>query len=134
VTEPVDLIFSAHSLEHVRHRLTRRTLRRWSEVLAPGGELWLSMPDLDYICHAILSTKSWHDRTWLRYTLLGFQAPQGSSDESEVDCPGEYHLAGYAGWEMESMLDEVGITAEWHYWYDGWSTPSFFILGRKRAE
>jgi hypothetical protein len=54
-------------------------------------------------------------------------------DDSELDDPGQYHISGYAGWEMEIMLAEVHIATEWMYRYDGWATPSFFILGRKQS-
>jgi len=129
-----DLIFSAHSLEHVRHRLTMRTLKRWSDVLRLGGELWLSMPDLDLCCKAFVDNPSDHKlRQWLRYTLFGYQAPMGLPDDTERDDPGQYHVAGYSQSEMEMMLLNVGITPEWAYRYDGWATPSFFILGRKHG-
>jgi len=133
VNGSADLIFSAHSLEHVRHRLTMRTLRRWSDVLRLGGELWLSMPDLDLCCQALLSNK--HDkelRKWIKRTIFGYQTYGGAPDDSEVDDPGQYHLAGYSADEMEEMLDTVGIRADWKYHYDGYGSMSFFILGVKR--
>jgi predicted SAM-dependent methyltransferase len=127
----VDLIFSAHSLEHIRHRLTRRTLRRWSEVLRDGGELWLSMPDLQGICEGLTRPASEEERWWLKATLFGYQAPGGTHPLLEDDDPGQYHVAGYTSWEMEKMLEQVGIKSDMVYRYDGMGTPSFFILGRK---
>ena len=133
VNGSADLIFSAHSLEHVRQRLTVKTLQRWSDVLRIGGELWLSMPDLDLTCQALIDNKDDAKlRQWLKYTLFGFQAPMGLPDNTEIDDPGQYHVAGYSQGEMEGMLLDVGIKAEWAYRYDGWSTPSFFILGVKQ--
>jgi len=134
VNGSADLIFSAHSLEHVRHRLTVKTLRRWSDVLRIGGELWLSMPDLDLCCQALLANK--HDynlRKWLKRTIYGYQAPMGLPDDTEIDDPGQYHLAGYSADEMEIMLINVGIEIHWKYVYDGYGSPSFFILGLKHG-
>jgi SAM-dependent methyltransferase len=127
----IDLIFSAHSLEHVRHRLTMRTLRRWEQVLRPGGELWLSMPDLDECCRQLITTRDPKLRKWLKCTIFGYQGPEGCPDECEDDNPGQYHLAGYNKDEMEEMLWSLNIRPEWSYHYDGYGSPSFFILGRK---
>lgn len=45
----VDKIYSCHLLEHFSHDEVRGVLDRWNEVLKPGGEIRLSVPDLDAI-------------------------------------------------------------------------------------
>ena len=44
-----ETIYACHVLEHVAHAEVAVVLRRWFEVLTPGGELRISVPDLDRI-------------------------------------------------------------------------------------
>ena len=44
-----DIIYSCHVLEHFPHDEISRILTRWNEVLKPGGEIRISVPDLDAI-------------------------------------------------------------------------------------
>ena len=128
----VDLLFSAHSLEHVSLRHVPKTLRRWVEVLKPGGELWISMPDLDTICRQLIETTDSKLREWLKYTIYGWQAPQGCAGDYEgpVD-PGQFHTSGYGQVEFIGMLGPLGIKITSHFSYDGYGTPSFQIIGEK---
>ena len=43
----VDLIYACHVLEHFSHVEALAVLKRWHEVLKPGGELRISVPDTD---------------------------------------------------------------------------------------
>jgi predicted SAM-dependent methyltransferase len=45
----VDKIYSCHVLEHFAHAEIEGILRRWHKVLRPGGEIRISVPDLDAI-------------------------------------------------------------------------------------
>ena len=56
--ETVDLIYASHILEHTKDPLT--VLVRWREILKPGGELYVAVPDmgaciLHYIQHKDLN-------------------------------------------------------------------------------
>jgi predicted SAM-dependent methyltransferase len=44
-----DKIYSCHVLEHFAHEEIRGILNRWRDVLKPGGEIRISVPDLDAI-------------------------------------------------------------------------------------
>jgi len=44
-----DAIYACHVLEHVAHEEVLRTLRTWRRVLKPGGDLYVSVPDIDRI-------------------------------------------------------------------------------------
>jgi predicted SAM-dependent methyltransferase len=44
-----DKIYSCHVLEHFCHDEIKNILTRWCEILRPGGEIRISVPDLDSI-------------------------------------------------------------------------------------
>jgi SAM-dependent methyltransferase len=48
----VDLVYSAHCLEHFSYRHRRAVLTEWVRVLKPGGVLRLSVPDFSVIVRA----------------------------------------------------------------------------------
>ncbi len=45
----IDKIYSCHVLEHFGHNEIIGILQRWHDVLKPGGEIRISVPDLDEI-------------------------------------------------------------------------------------
>lgn len=45
----VHIIYSCHALEHFKHKDIPGILSRWHDVLIPGGEIRISVPDLDAI-------------------------------------------------------------------------------------
>lgn len=45
----IDLIYACHVLEHFSHADAIKVLQRWFEVLKPGGEMRVSVPDIDRI-------------------------------------------------------------------------------------
>jgi predicted SAM-dependent methyltransferase len=44
-----EVVYASHVLEHLSHRATDATLREWARVLAPGGALFVAVPDFDRI-------------------------------------------------------------------------------------
>lgn len=48
-------VYASHVLEHFDYKESLvKALREWHRVLAPGGVLRLSVPDLDILCHLLL--------------------------------------------------------------------------------
>lgn len=45
----VDLILTVHMLEHCTRKEATRALTRWYEILKPGGEIYISVPDLERV-------------------------------------------------------------------------------------
>jgi ubiquinone/menaquinone biosynthesis C-methylase UbiE len=45
-----ELIYASHVLEHFQRAQVRQVLRRWFELLAPGGTLRLAVPDFTAVC------------------------------------------------------------------------------------
>jgi len=53
----VDSIYACHLLEHFSHSEAEQILSNWNRVLKPGGELRISVPDLDKIIQ--IYKKNW---------------------------------------------------------------------------
>ena len=53
-TSTAAVLYSSHVLEHSSHNDAVRTLQEYHRVLAPGGELRLSVPDLDTLARLFL--------------------------------------------------------------------------------
>ena len=65
-TESADLIYACHSLEHADYKEADAALKRWFEVLKPGGVLRLAVPDMEahfahYYYHRDLRLLHWRD-------------------------------------------------------------------------
>lgn len=56
--EAFTAIYASHVLEHFEYFRVVPVLREWSRVLARGGFLYLSVPDLDVLCGVILDKRA----------------------------------------------------------------------------
>ena len=96
-----DRIYACHVLEHLAHREVAPTLKRWHEVLKPGGELRISVPDLDRIVeqyHAHLdSFQLYGDPPWIGVLYGG----QGN--------PFDFHRTGFNFSYLRRLLMESGF-------------------------
>lgn len=102
--ESVESIYACHVLEHFSHEMGSTTingvdvLRRWFEILKPGGELFVAVPNLRDIFLAILRNPS-------RKNSLGyFMAIYGGQD-----YPTNVHYSGYTRESLKEVLFEVGF-------------------------
>jgi predicted SAM-dependent methyltransferase len=50
-------IYCSHVLEHVSQADILPTLKGLHRILKPGGKLYISVPDLDVLCHLMLSPR-----------------------------------------------------------------------------
>jgi predicted SAM-dependent methyltransferase len=98
-----DSIYSCHVLEHFSFLAQKRVLRRWLEVLKPGGRLRLSVPDFDKLVDTFL--KSDRNPLAIQMPLMGGQ-----------EYPGNFHCAIFTRRHLESLLLECGFEAVtgWH--------------------
>lgn len=51
----IDEIYASHTLEHVPQKKMAETLSGIFRVLKPGGKFYISVPDLDILCHTFIS-------------------------------------------------------------------------------
>jgi len=90
-----DLIYSSHVLEHTGRREFMSVLKRWYDVLKPGGVLRLAVPDLEAVFKHYQEN---HDLLVLRGFLYGGQTYAEN-----------YHYCGWDFQTLSSELKEVGF-------------------------
>ena len=89
----IETIYSSHALEHLPIRTAKLAVKRWGEILRPGGQLYLAIPDLGEILRKVLEGGQNFD--WYMYTLFGYQvdpskyspAQQGHGGRTAVARP-----------------------------------------------
>ena len=129
----VDILYSAHSLEHLPIREGKRALKEWYKVLKPGGRLVLELPDLEAICRNILYSPSPEHHKWYLYTLFGFQIDPRNPDTLEAPRDlGQFHLSGYTKTSLALELTQLGFKIDEFVYCDGFNTPSMHIDAIKR--
>jgi predicted SAM-dependent methyltransferase len=96
----VDMIYASHVLEHFPTAEVPGLLREWRRVLRDGGELLVSVPDLDTIARVLLERPGWftppHD-PWLG-ALYG-----GQKDAYD------FHKTGFTDVWLTYLLDQSGF-------------------------
>jgi len=106
-----DLIYACHSLEHADYEEAEAALRRWFDVLRPGGTLRLAVPDME----AHFAHYYYHrDLRLLHSTFWGSQ--RHSYD---------YHKNGWDFKKLEEDLSAVGFANIRRY--DWRETEHFYI-------
>lgn len=93
----VDLIYSAHVLEHFGRNETERVLGEWHRVLKLGGILRLAVPDFEKVVELYLKTK---DLKLLLGHLVGGQ-----------DYPGNLHRMVFDFELLSELLSGVGFVS-----------------------
>lgn len=88
--DSVDLIYSCNVIEHFKKTEIYSVLRRWYEVLKPGGILRLSTPDLEAVFKYYNKTK---DLEGIYDTLYGGQKNEFS-----------FH---YWGWDFKTLKKDL---------------------------
>jgi predicted SAM-dependent methyltransferase len=94
-----DQVYASHVLEHVRQQDIPQTLAGIYRILEPGGQLLVSVPDWDVLCHLFINPKApltvkWHA---LRIMLGG-----------QIDA-NDYHYCGFNQELLFKFLQEAGF-------------------------
>jgi predicted SAM-dependent methyltransferase len=96
-----EAIYACHVLEHLPHAEVPHVLARWREVLSPGGELRISVPDLDRIVRIYCANwDHFHDdrnEPWIGL-IYG-----GQTDKFD------FHKTGFNFVFLRRLLREVGF-------------------------
>jgi predicted SAM-dependent methyltransferase len=96
-------VYASHVLEHFDYKEKLvAALREWHRVLAPGGVLRLSVPDLDILCHLLLQRHQLdvNQRFHVMRMIFG----------GHVDAH-DYHLVGLNQDFLAGFLAAAGFTA-----------------------
>ena len=93
-------IYASHVLEHFGFRRgLREALREWQRVLVPGGELWVSVPDLGVLAGLFVRPDLTNaDRFQVMRMIYGGQLD-----------PHDFHKAGFDFDILKSFLEKTGF-------------------------
>jgi predicted SAM-dependent methyltransferase len=94
-------IYACHVLEHFGHEEIPPILRRWHEVLAPGGALRISVPDLDKIVQI-------YQKNWEHFQTEGNSPWIGLFYGGQLD-PFDYHKTGFNFNWLRFLLRNAGF-------------------------
>ncbi len=115
-----DEISCHHSLEHIPQNEIVPTLKDWFRVLKPGGILDLGIPDIELCTKEFLNANEKQRWNWNIYTIYGIQTDKG-----------QFHMNGLSLNRAKELLNSVGFNILDSYNYDGWETPSSWLLCQK---
>ncbi len=95
-------IYASHVLEHFHYQLDNelaKTLAEWHRVLQPGGQLYVSVPDLKTLCWLYLNPNLLpEDRHYLMSIIFG-----GQTNEFDV------HKVGFDADTLALYLRDAGF-------------------------
>ena len=96
----IETIYASHVLEHVDYlKGWLATLKEWHRVLAPGGNLMVSVPDLEILCRLFVHPNSKPiDQFNIMRMMFG-----GQTNEHDI------HYGGFFWEAMGSVLQEAGF-------------------------
>jgi len=90
--QSIDEIYASHVFEHVKQSLVLQTLKGIHRVLKTGGKLYVSVPDMDILCHLFINPTVSGEVKWhVMRMMFGGQ----------VD-PHDFH---YVGWNQVFLWD-----------------------------
>ena len=130
----VDVIFCAHVLEHLPIRHAKMAVKEWGRVMKDRGMLYLGIPDIEYVMSRLLDKDlDPQSREFLMYVLFGFQTNPGNRGD-RLDFPvdqGQFHTCGYTKETIKEELENAGFRCVQILNYDGWSTPSIWVVAER---
>lgn len=94
-------IYASHVLEHVRQSKVPDTLKSIHRVLEDGGNFYVSVPDMDILCRAMLDPGASLDA---RYRTMRMMFG-GQVDDND------FHFFGWNEQFMNSFLGQAGFNA-----------------------
>jgi predicted SAM-dependent methyltransferase len=116
-----DLVYASHVLEHIPWYHVEATLREWTRILKPGGQLELWVPDGLKICRALLDAEEhgcdptildgWYkfnpekdSCVWAAGRLFAYGDGKGCPDHPN------WHRAVFTPRYIKAMLEKIGLT------------------------
>ncbi len=107
----VDLIYCCHVLEHAKIKEAEQALKRWNEILKPGGVLRIAVPDLEAVFKYYSTTRNLRE---LKSFLHGSQKH-----------PYDIH---YSGWDFKTIKEDLEASGYTNIRrYDWRDTEHFYV-------
>jgi predicted SAM-dependent methyltransferase len=98
----VQEIYACHVLEHFSHEEVPAILKRWHEVLQPGGVLRISVPDIDRI------VQIYHDNP--KHFNTPGHSPWIGLIYGGQSTPYDYHKTGFNFCWLKYLLENCGFS------------------------
>ncbi|NKC13525.1 MAG: methyltransferase domain-containing protein [Gammaproteobacteria bacterium] len=95
----VAAIYASHVLEHVSHAEIVGTLREWHRVLAPNGEVLISVPDLEVVSQLLV-----HPQAELGLKNLLMRTLYGGQEDTF-----DFHKTGFTAGILAAYLERTGF-------------------------
>ena len=99
--DSIEQIYACHVLEHFSHEEVKKVLFRWHQVLVKGGELRISVPDIDRIVKIYIEN-------WQHFQTPGNSPWIGLLYGGQGD-PYDFHKTGFNFCWMKFILEQVGF-------------------------
>jgi len=93
-------IYACHVLEHVSHNEVEAVLKRWLDVLIPGGTIRISVPDLDKIVTV-------YYKNWNHFQTDG-NSPWIGLIYGGQDYEYNYHKTGFNFCWLKHLMNKAG--------------------------
>jgi predicted SAM-dependent methyltransferase len=113
--DSIELIYACHVLEHFSHDEALNVLRRWFDVLAPGGELRISVPDIDRIVKI-------YNANWQHFQTPGNSPWIGLLYGGQGDAY-DFHKTGFNFCWMSHLLAGIGYVDVAEYCHEPHFVP-----------
>lgn len=106
-------VYASHVLEHVRQKDVLDTLIGIKRILKPGGQLLVSVPDWDILCHLFINPLAPLDIKWHALRMM----MGGQVDEYDFHYVGFnqqilYDFLGKAGFSNAVRVESFGIFSD----------------------
>lgn len=109
--DSVEEIIASHILEHASFDRTSGILKRWKDVLKPGGKLWVAVPNFELVYTEHLENYNNGSRDWEFFNSRIFGNSRVAKEmygEEELSFPGviTYELAYHKSvFNMRMLVD-----------------------------
>jgi predicted SAM-dependent methyltransferase len=101
----IPLIYSSHIFEHIHRYEALQTLRNWLKVLAPGGKLYICVPDMALLCQLYAENVGNYESAEKRVIVDMAAGVLYGGQVNKYD----FHFFGYSFESLRSLLLSTGF-------------------------
>lgn len=105
--QSVSEIYTRHMVEHLDPNDAKLSLRRWFEILQPGGRINIVVPDIEFHARQLLGAATSHLPDQQAHAYAGFF---GWRDETRGGNREDAHRWGYTERSLVILMRDVGFT------------------------
>ncbi|MFN9280537.1 MAG: class I SAM-dependent methyltransferase [Betaproteobacteria bacterium] len=106
-------IYLSHVLEHIGHYSVGQTLSGIHRILQPAGKLYISVPDLDILCHYFSSPYSTADQKYLAMRIIfGNQSNNFDFHYTGFNEVFLRHFLHTSGFQTAQRVDSFGLFSD----------------------